>query len=57
MNVKWTYEKLNDVVQSCVKATNECVYIYILDDCVEGFFEMQEQYFPHIAMLFTNETY
>lgn len=26
MNVKWTYEELNDVVQSCGKATNEYIH-------------------------------
>ena len=36
MNVKWPYEDLDDVVQSCVKATHE----YMQEDCVEGFVAM-----------------
>ena len=52
MNVKGTYEELNAVVQSCVKATNEFVYIYAIRLCRRVFWNV------NIAMFFLiHETY
>ena len=55
MNVKWTYEELNDVVQSCVEATNEYVFLYARRLC-RSFF-LKWFWNVNIAMLFINETY